>query len=83
MTNKRQLVESLEVAIKLLQEATREREEELRSLLYVKEVDDVEDLEESKDYILGYDLVSQIEDLKDYVEDLTKMAVRIGAFKNV
>lgn len=83
MTNKRQLVESLEVAIKLLQEATREREEELRSLLYVKEVDDVEDLEESKDYILGYDLVSQIDDLKDYVEDLTKMAVRIGAFKNV
>lgn len=83
MTNKRQLVESLEVAIKLLQEATREREEELRSLLYVKEVDNLEDLEESKDYILGYDLASQIDDLKDYVEDLTKMAVRIGAFKNV
>ena len=83
MTNKRQLVEALEVSIKLLQEARKEREEELRSLLYVKEVDDVEELEKAEDYILGYDLVSQIDDLKDYVEDLTKMAVRIGAFKNV
>ena len=56
---------------------------QLKAIAAILELDNVEDLEESKDYVLGYDLVSQIDDLKDYVEDLTKMAVRIGAFKNV
>ena len=83
MTNKKDLVSTLEVSISTLEKALQEREEELRSLLYVREVSSVEDLETKEDYSLGFDLQWQIEDLKEYIQDLKTMAVKIGAFKNV
>lgn len=83
MTNKKDIVNNLEVSINILEKALKEREEELRSLLYVREVSSVEDLKTKEDYSLGFDLQWQIEDLKEYIEDLKSMALKIGAFKNV
>ena len=83
MTNKKDIVNNLEVSINILEKALKEREEELRSLLYVREVSSVEDLETKEDYSLGFDLQWQIEDLKEYIGDLKSMALKIGAFKNV
>lgn len=83
MTNKKDIVNNLEVSINILEKALKEREEELRSLLYVREVSSVEDLETKEDYSLGFDLQWQIEDLKEYIEDLKSIALKIGAFKNV
>ena len=83
MTNKKDLISTLEASISTLEKALQEREEELRSLLYVREVSSVEDLETKEDYSLGFDLQWQIEDLKEYIQNLKTMAVKIGAFKNV
>ena len=82
MTRK-DILDTLEKTISTLEQAKREREEELRALLYVCEVSKLEEVEEVEKYRLGAELDNQIDILGDLLDELKYQAVKIGAFKPI
>lgn len=80
---KREILEALEKSIQVLEQAKKEREDEMRSLLYVCEVSHLEDIDDLEKYRLGAELDSQIDTLGDLLDELKYGAVKVGAFKLV
>ena len=83
MTSKEEIIQSLEGTISTLEQATKEREEELRSLLYVCGVSKIDDVDDVKLYLLGSELDNQIDNLKDLIDSIKFQLKYIATFKNV
>lgn len=83
MVTRSEIIASLEATIKTLETALSEREMELRSLLFAKEVYSIEDLDDAESYGLGAEIESQLETLKELINDIKFQLKYICAFKNV
>lgn len=83
MTQKDQIVSTLEESLKILETALNEREQEARALLYAYKVSSLEDIDDLESYKIGAELDSQIDTLKDLVDEIKWQLRYIGAFKNV
>lgn len=83
MTQKDQIVSTLEESLKVLETALNEREQEARALLYAFKVSNLEDIDDLESYKIGAELDSQIDTLKDLIDEIKWQLRYIGAFKNV
>ena len=83
MTQKDQIVSTLEESLKVLETALNEREQEARALLYAFKVSNLEDIDYLESYKIGAELDSQIDTLKDLIDEIKWQLRYIGAFKNV
>ena len=83
MTQKDQIVSTLEESLKVLETALNEREQEARALLYAFKVSNIEDIDDLESYKIGAELDSQIDTLKDLIDEIKWQLRYIGAFKNV
>ena len=83
MTQNDQIVSTLEESLKVLEAALNEKEHELRTLLYAFKVSSLEDIDEIESYKIGAELDSQIDTLKNLIDDVKWHLRYISAFKNV
>ena len=83
MTQKEQIVSTLEESLKVLETALNEREQGARALLYAFKVSNLEDIDDLESYKIGAELNSQIDTLKDLIDEIKWQLRYIGAFKNV
>lgn len=83
MTTKEQIIKSLEGTITTINQAIKEREEELRSLLYVCGVSRIDNIDDVKMYLLGLELDNQIDNLKDLIDSIKFQLKYIATFQNV
>lgn len=83
MTQKDQIVSTLEESLKILETALNEREQEARALLYAFKVSSLEDIDDLEAYKVGAELDSQIDTLKDLIDEIKWQLRYIGAFKSV
>lgn len=83
MTQKDQIVSTLEESLKILETSLNEREQEARALLYAFKVSNLEDIDDLESYKIGAELDSQIDTLKDLIDEIKWQLRYIGAFKNV
>lgn len=83
MIQKKELIESLEGSLKVLEEALNEREAELRALLYGCNVSDINQIDDIEMYRLGAELDDQIDRLKDLIDELKWQLKHIAGFKDV
>ena len=83
MTQKDQIVKTLEESLKVLETALNEREQAQRALFYAFNVSRLEDLDDLESYKIGAELDNQIDTLKDLIDELKDQMRYIGAFKNV
>ena len=83
MTQKEQIVSTLEESLKVLEIALNEREQQMRGLLYAFNVSNLEDINDLESYKMGAELSDQIDRLKDLIDDLKYQMRYIGAFQNI
>lgn len=83
MIQKKEIIDTLETSLKLLEKALSEREEEQRALLYACKVTKLDDIDDSEMYKIGAELDSQIDSLRDLIDEIKWQLRYIGAFKNV
>lgn len=83
MIQKETLIKSLDGIIALLDEALRQREQEMQTLLKSCDVDNIFDIDEIEIFKLASELDGQIDDLKDLIDELKHQMRYIGAFKNI
>ena len=83
MTQKEEIIQSLEGTLTTLEKAIKEREEEFRSLLYVCGVSKIENIDDVKMYLLGSELDNQIDNLKDLIDSIKFQLKYIATFQNV
>ena len=80
---KREIYSGVEKTICLLDQAIKEREEELRSLLYACHVSNIFDIDSLEQYKLGAEISNQIDTLKDLADELKYQIPKIGTFQEV
>lgn len=83
MIQKKELAESLEGSLKVLEAALAEREEEFRALLYECNVSDINQIDDIEMYRLGAELDDQIDRLRDLIDELKWQLKHIAGFKEV
>lgn len=83
MTQKEEILTSLEASLKLLEGALIEREQEQRALLYACKVSKIDDIDDLEMYRIGAELDNQIDTLKDLIDELKRQLKYISAFKYV
>lgn len=83
MKQKEEILTTLEDSLKVLESALNNREKEQRALFYACKVSKLEDIEDLEFYRIGAELDSQIDTLKDLIDELKHQMRYIGAFKNV
>ena len=83
MTQKEEILTSLESSLKILESALNEREGEQRALFYACKVSKLDDIEDLELYRIGAELEDQIDRLKDLIDELKYQMRYIGAFKSV
>ena len=83
MTQKKEILDSLEATLKVLEKALNEREQEQRALFYTCKVSKLDDIDDLELYRIGAELDNQIDTLKDLVDELKHQMRYIGAFKEV
>lgn len=83
MTQKREILDSLEATLKVLEKALNEREQEQRALFYACKVSRLDDVDDLEMYRIGAELDSQIDTLKDLIDEIKWQLKYIGAFKEV
>ena len=83
MTQKEEILTSLEASLKLLEGALIEREQEQRALLYACKVSKIDDIDDLELFRIGAELDNQIDTLKDLINELKYQMRYIGAFKSV
>lgn len=81
MIQKKEIIDTLETSLKLLEKALSEREEEQRALLYACKVTKLDDIDDLKMYRIGAELDSQIDTLTDLIDELKWQLKYIGTFK--
>lgn len=83
MTQKEEILKTLEESLKILETSLNEREGEQRALFYACKVSKLEDINDLEFYRVGAELDSQIDTLKDLIDELKHQMRYIGAFKNI
>ena len=83
MTQKEEILTTLESSLKVLETALNEREGEQRALLYAFKVSSLEDIDDLESYKIGAELDNQIDTLKDLIDEIKWQLRYIGAFKKV
>ena len=83
MTQREEILTTLESSLKVLETALNEREGEQRALLYCLEVSNIEDINDLEPYKIGAELDSQIDTLRDLIDEIKWQLRYISAFKNV
>lgn len=83
MAKKEAIFKAVNDLIKLLDDSIKEREELQRALCNAYEVTDYEKIEPYNIWSIGFNLETQLEDLRELREDLQNKIKYIGAFKDV
>lgn len=83
MTQKNEIVNTLEGSLKILETALNEREQAQRALFYSCNVSKFDDIKETELYRLASELEDQIDRLKDLIDSIKWDLKYIGAFKEV
>lgn len=83
MTQKEEILTSLEASLKLLERALMEREQEQRELLYACKVSKIDDINDLKMFKIGAELDNQIDTIKDLIDELKHQLKYISVFKEV
>ena len=83
MAKKEAIFKAVNDLIKLLDDSIKEREEAQRALCNAYSVEDYDKIEPYDIWHIGFDLESQIDDLRELREELQSKIKYIGAFKDV
>ena len=83
MTQKEEILTSLEASLKLLEGALIEREQEQRTLLYACKVSKIDDIDDLEMFRIGAEFDNQIDTLKDLIDEIKRQLKYISAFKYV
>lgn len=83
MTTNEEIIQSLETTISTLEQAHRERAQEMRGLLFACKVSNIYEIEDLALFKIGSELDNQMDLLKDLADDLKYQVLKIREFNEI
>lgn len=83
MTTKEEIIQSLEGTITTLEQAHRERAQEMRDLLFACKVSNIYEIEDLALFKIGAELDNQMDLLKDLADELKYQILKIRGFNKI
>ena len=83
MTTREAIIQNLESAISTLEQAYRERAQEMRNLLFACKVSSIYEIDDLALFKIGAELDNQMDTLKDLADDLKYQVLKIRKFNEI